>query len=329
MELKNSNDGQVPDSSSYYQNNDSQQNPYGQSSQYGGQNPYGQSSQYGGQNPYGQQGMNPGTYNGFYDNVQSQATFNQSLANGLSQSTFGNQSNISGLSLGAGETMGAVSAALVNSVLANAFFYMFLALLVTAITALIVASSPTFLSAVFGGGQLSIILIFALELGLVFATQSAIKKNNLGLSATLFFLFSAVNGLTFSVIFMVFELSSIVTVFFMTSVVFGTMAAYGFITKKDLTGWGPYLFAGLIGILAGSIINIFLGSSGVDFGVTIIGVIVFTLYTAYDVNKIRNMSRMNTGLSVHVLGMYGAMELYLDFINLFLKLLRLFGKRRR
>ena len=106
------------------------------------------------------------------------------------------------------------------------------------------------------------------------------------------------------------------------------MAIYGAVTKKDLTGWGPILFAGLLAVLFGSILNIFLGSTMADFAFTILGVVVFTLYTAYDVNKIAKLERMNTGLSTQAIGIYGALQLYLDFINLFLKLLRLFGKRK-
>ncbi|MBP3718876.1 MAG: Bax inhibitor-1/YccA family protein [Eubacterium sp.] len=223
---------------------------------------------------------------------------------------------------------GVVSAALINEVLVNAYLYMFIALLITGITALIVASSPAFFTAIFAGGRLSLIIILVLEFGLVIACTTAMQKDNFWLSAFLFAGFAIVNGLTFSVIFLVFTISSICRVFFITSLVFGIMSMYGAITKKDLTGWGPILFAGLIGIIVGSLINFFVGSTMADYVITIIGIVVFMAYTAYDVNKITKMSRMNTGLSAGVLGMYGAMELYLDFINLFIRLLRLMGKRK-
>ena len=223
---------------------------------------------------------------------------------------------------------GVVSAALINEVLVNAYLYMFIALLITGITALVVASSPAFFTAIFAGGRLSLIIILVLEFGLVIACTTAMQKDNFWLSAFLFAGFAIVNGLTFSVIFLVFTISSICRVFFITSLVFGIMSMYGAITKKDLTGWGPILFAGLIGIIVGSLINFFVGSTMADYVITIIGIIVFMAYTAYDVNKITKMSRMNTGLSAGVLGMYGAMELYLDFINLFIRLLRLMGKRK-
>ena len=334
MELKKNpqDNGQQPGGSYYQQNpTNGAQNPYGQPQAPYGQTNYSQSNPNGQgygqpQDPYNQGNSyyNQGTqntqdpYNAF-GAMQTQATFNQSMNQtmyngGQQESTVGN-------------AVAALSGAMANSVLTCAFLYMFIALLVTGITSLIVASNPSLVLAIFGN-KIGLILIFGLEIGLVFACTSAIKKNNVTLSAVLFFAFAVVNGLTFSVIFLVFTLTSIVQVFFMTAVVFGTMALYGAVTKKDLTGWGPILLAGLVGIILGSIINMFIGSSTADFVITIIGVVIFTLYTAYDVNKILKMSHMNTGLSVQVLGMYGAMQLYLDFINLFMKLLRLFGKKK-
>lgn len=224
---------------------------------------------------------------------------------------------------------GVVSAALINEVLVNAYLYMFIALLITGITALIVASSSIF-NVMFAPEtfRVSLIVILVLEFGLVIACTTAMQRDNFWLSAFLFAAFAIVNGLTFSVIFLAFTISSICQVFFITSLIFGIMSMYGAITKKDLTGWGPILFAGLIGIIVGSLINFFVGSTMADYVITIIGIVVFMAYTAYDVNKITKMSRMNTGLSAGVLGMYGAMELYLDFINLFIRLLRLMGKRK-
>ena len=336
MELKKNpqDNGQQPGGGYYQQNpTNGMQSPYGQP-----QAPYGQTNYSQSQNPNGQgygQPQNPynqgngyynqgpqntqDPYNNAFGAMQTQATFNQSMNqtmyNGAQQeSTLGN-------------TVAALTGAMANSVLTCAFLYMFIALLVTGITSLIVASNPSLVLAIFGS-RVGFILIFAIEIGLVFACNLAIKSNNITVSALLFFAFAVVNGLTFSVIFLVFTLTSIVQVFFMTAVVFGVMALYGAVTKKDLTGWGPILLAGLVGIILGSIINMFIGSSAADFAITIIGIVVFTLYTAYDVNKILKMSHMNSGLSVQVLGMFGAMQLYLDFINLFLKLLRLFGKRK-
>ena len=114
----------------------------------------------------------------------------------------------------------------------------------------------------------------------------------------------------------------------MSSLVFGVMAFYGAATKKDLAGWGPILFASLIGIIFGAVANYCIGNTMVDYVITVVGVIVFSAFTAYDVQKITKMSRMNTGLSANVLGVYGAMELYTDFVNLFIRLLRIFGKKK-
>ena len=332
------------------------QNPYGN-----GQNPYG-----GGQDPYGANGSgagnpydvsarsmlqnsmnnNNGEFGGAsgYNNVNGYNNSNgytNGYANGTNgsndpYSVFGNlDSQYSGMQ-GAmnstspvGDAMAGIASVLnVNELLSRSFIYMFIALLITGITSLCVASSPSLVYTILGAGRFGFLIIFGAEIGLLFACNSAIKNNNLVLSAILFALFAIVNGLTFSVIFLAFELTSIVTVFFMTAVVFAVLSVVGATTKKDLTSWGPFLFAGLIGILIGSIVNIFLGNSFADFVVTIIGVVVFVLYTVYDVNKIVKISKTKTGISTEVLAFYGAIELYLDFINLFLKLLRLLGKKK-
>ena len=221
-----------------------------------------------------------------------------------------------------------VSEAFINEVLVSSFLYMFIALLISGISGLIIAANPGLYMPIIESGRLGIIIITVVEIVLVLLCTSVIQTDNFWLSAVLFFSFAAVNGVTFAIIFLVFQLSSIVTVFFMTSVVFAVMAFYGATTKKDLTGWGPILLGTLIAIVLGSIVNIVLGNTMLDMCITVIGVVLFSIFTAYDVNKISKMSRMNTGLSANVLGMYGAMELYLDFINLFVKLLRLFGKKK-
>lgn len=292
------------DQNPYGQQNAYNQSQYGQqdyysNSQYNNQNPYGQQSQYG-QSPYGQN-MNNGS--GYYDNTQPAYQ--------------------NGSSVGA-----ALGAAVLNSVMTKAFLYMFMALLITGITALCVASSPDLIRAFWMGGSVPFIVCAVAEFGLVIACQAAINKNNLMLSCVLFCIFAIVNGFTFSVIFLAFQLSSIVSVFFMTALIFGIMSVFGAVTKKDMTSLGSILLAGLIGIIIGSVINMFLGSAAVDYLVTIIGIIVFVLFTAYDVNKIKKLANSYTGLSDNVIALYGAMNLYLDFINLFLKLLRLFGKRK-
>ena len=163
----------------------------------------------------------------------------------------------------------------------------------------------------------------------IFGATAAMKKNNVMMSAVLFFLYCVVNALTLSCIFYVYELGSIAQVFIITAIVFGLMAAVGYFTKMDLTRIGNILLIGLIGIILGSIVNIFMHSSGLDMFLTVAGILIFLGLTAYDVQKIKKMAVSNIGLDPMIIGLYGAMELYLDFINLFLRLLRIMGRARR
>ena len=141
----------------------------------------------------------------------------------------------------------------------------------------------------------------------------------------LFGLYSFVTGLTLSTIFIAYRMDSIVMVFGITSLMFAIMAVIGTITNIDLTKLGPILLMGLIGIIIASIINIFIGSQAFDLGITIIGIVIFTLYIAYDVQKVKYMAQT---LEEDKAAILCAFELYLDFINLFIKLMRLLGKRR-
>ncbi len=220
----------------------------------------------------------------------------------------------------------AATAADVNDVLIKSFLFMFLALLVTGITSLIVAQSSFWIDI---RRNPTILIVFAiLEIVCVIAATAAMKRNNLGLSAVLFGAYSILNGVTLSIIFLVYTTSSITSVFFIAAGIFGAMAVIGAITKKDLTNLGMICIVGLFGIIIASIVNIFLKSEGMDFVISIIGVVIFTGLTAYDVQKIKKMAISNVGYNPMVIGLYGAMELYLDFINLFLYLLRLFGKAK-
>ena len=212
-------------------------------------------------------------------------------------------------------------------VMTGAFFYMFLALLVTGIVALFTASSETMLMAIFSS-RLSLYLIIGLEFAIVLGANSAMKNNNAVLSAVLFFAYAVVNGLTFSVIFLVFQMASIQMAFFSTAVVFGIMAFIGKVTNKDLSSIGSMLIVGLLGTIIVSVVNMFIGSSMVDVGISIVTIVIFLGLTAYDTQKIERMATENSGYNPAVISLWGAMKLYLDFINLFLKILRLFGKRK-
>ena len=282
------------------------QNQYG-GSPYGGQNPYGGPA---GQNPYG--GQSP--YGG---------PAGQNLYGG---SPYGGAYYQNAASIRAAMSV-PVSNVDVNDVLVKSFFFMFLALLVTGISALF-AYNTNFLFADINTVMVKLIVCFVLEIVLVIVATQAMKKNNVTLSAVMFFAYSIVNGLTLSVIFYAYLRSDITRVFFITAAVFGLMAAIGYFAKLDLTKLQNILMIGLAGLLMGSLVNLFLKSSGLDYALTIFGIILFMALTAYDIQKIKKLCT-NSGLDPLVIGLYGALELYLDFINLFLRLLRIMGRARR
>lgn len=175
-------------------------------------------------------------------------------------------------------------------------------------------------------------LLFIAELGLVFYLSARIEKMQPGTATALFMGYSVLNGLTLSMIFLAYTSSSIAGTFFITAGMFGAMAIYGLVTKRDLSGLGSFMFMGLVGIIIASVVNIFLQSSSLYWGISMIGVLVFTGLTAYDVQKIKRMGEegiMAQGEGAIRKGsIMGALALYLDFINLFLMLLRFFGGSR-
>lgn len=213
--------------------------------------------------------------------------------------------------------------------LAKVFNWMFVGLAITGIVALLTAESGIALTII--GSPLFLILILA-ELGLVFFLSARIEKLQSMTAALLFYGYSVLNGVTLSVIFLAYTRSSIAATFFITAGMFGAMAVYGMVTKRDLSGWGSFLMMGVIGIIIASIVNIFLKSSSLYWVISLIGVFVFTALTAYDVQKIKNMGEkgiLNHGEEAIKKGaIMGALALYLDFINLFLMLLRFFGGSR-
>jgi Integral membrane protein, interacts with FtsH len=276
-------------------------NPYGNQSPYGGSNPYGNQNPYGGSNPYGDQNPYGGSpYGGAYQNPTG---------------------------IGAAMSQAVVSAD-VNDVLVKSFLLMFVALLVTGITSLIAAQS-NFLLADPSTAMVKMIVCFVVEFALVIGATSAVKKNNAAVAGVLFFLYSVVNGLTLSIIFYVYTSGSITKVFFITALVFGLMAGIGYFTKMDLTKLGNILMIGLLGIIIGSVANMFMKSDSFDYFITVVGIGIFMGLTAYDVQKIKKLASGYSYLDPMVIGLYGAIELYLDFINLFLKLLRIMGRAKR
>jgi len=209
------------------------------------------------------------------------------------------------------------------------YVWMTLALVITGITAYGVASSPNIMMWLVQKPAILWGLIIA-ELALVLTVSAAINRLSLTTATLLFVLYSVLNGATLSLIFMAYTLTSIASVFFITAGTFGVMAAYGYFTKRDLTSLGKLLLMALIGLIIASVVNIFfVKSSGFDLIVSYIGVLIFVGLTAYDTQKIKQMLALQTdmGEGAQKIALMGALSLYLDFINLFLYLLRIFGKR--
>ena len=212
-----------------------------------------------------------------------------------------------------------------NKFLSKVFGWMFIGLLVTFGTGFLVSSNENILINVLSGPGLAVILI--MEIVLVIFLTARIAKMSSSVAKASFILYSFVNGLFFSTYFVEFEISSLIFVFLITAIVFAIFALIGATTKLDLTKMGTYLLMGLIGIIICGVINIFVGSSSLDFILSVIGVILFLGYTAYDVKLIMNSDKFAM-IPEENLAIYGALELYLDFINIFLQILELFAKNK-
>ena len=208
------------------------------------------------------------------------------------------------------------------------YVWMTLALVITGVTAYGVATSPGLMMAIATNKLLFWGLIIA-EFGLVVAISAAINKLSLTTATLLFVLYSVINGATLSFIFAIYTMSSIASVFFITAGTFAVMAVIGYTTKKDLTSMGRILFMALIGIIIATIVNIFLKSTGLQMIVSYLGVLIFVGLTAYDSQKIKQMLLMapDAGEGAQKIALLGALSLYLDFVNLFIYLLRIFGRR--
>lgn len=208
--------------------------------------------------------------------------------------------------------------------------YMSLGLAITGVVAFFfnqwVISSPQLQQIVYGSPLQWVIALSPLAFVLVLSF--GINKLSFASAQMVFWGFAVAMGLSLSSIFLVYTGASIARVFFITAATFGAMSLYGYTTKRDLTGMGSFLFMGLIGLIIASVINIFLQSSMLDFAISAIGVLVFVGLTAYDTQKIKEAYAEHLGAeSLSKLALMGALNLYLDFINLFLMLLRLFGNR--
>lgn len=209
------------------------------------------------------------------------------------------------------------------------YVWMTLALIITGVTAFGVANSPGVINAIYSNSAIMWGLIIA-ELALVIGISAAINRLSLATATLLFVLYSAINGVVLSSIFLVYTTSSIASVFFITAGTFAVMAFVGYTTKADLTSLGKILLMALIGLIIASLVNVFfLKSTGFDLIISYVGVLIFVGLTAYDSQKIKQMLMMapDAGESSQKLALLGALSLYLDFINLFIYLLRILGKR--
>jgi uncharacterized protein len=219
------------------------------------------------------------------------------------------------------------SAERVTAFLRKVYGWMCVGLAITATVALGVASSPTLVQAIFGNKILFFGLVIA-ELGLVFYLSARINKMAASTAAGLFLLYSALNGATLAFVFLAYTGTSIATTFLVTAGMFGALALYGTATKRSLAGVGQFAFMGLIGIILASLVGMFWKSEGLQFGISIVGVIVFTGLTAWDAQKLKTMAVTVPESSYGSYSVVGALALYLDFINLFLFMLRFMGGRR-
>ena len=213
---------------------------------------------------------------------------------------------------------------LANKLLIQSFGWMFAAVLITAIIAVPVVSSPAFLTTVRQYWLLITLGTFAYGIGV----QVAIPKVSPIVGLSLFFVYAMALGVVVGVIASQYKVQSVVTSFFGAAAMFGGAAIYGATTKRNLNSIGGFLFMGMIGLLVASVVNIWLGSSPFGWAIALIGVIVFTVYTAYDVQKISYGDYAAALGSMEKASVFGAVHLYVDFINIFLFLLRLFGSRR-
>ena len=217
--------------------------------------------------------------------------------------------------------------AVATGAMKRVYFKMTLGLIVTALVSLFCASSQAywhFLQA----NSFAVWGLFIAEIVLVLIIGSAINKMSTAMGSLLFYVFAAVNGAALAPIFMVYTGVSIAKTFFITAGTFGAMSIYGYFTDKDLTRWGSVLFMALIGLIIASIVNIFTHSSTLDWMISAAGVLIFVGLTAWDTQTVKRMAEQTPASQVGRLATIGALNLYLDFINLFLYLLRFFGSNR-
>jgi uncharacterized protein len=214
-----------------------------------------------------------------------------------------------------------------RSYMLSVYNYMGLGLAITGLVAFLVASTPALYGPIFGTPLKWVVMLA--PLGFVFFLGAKIQTMSVGAAQLTFWAFAAAMGLSLASIFLVFTGESIARVFFITAGTFGAMSLYGYTTKRDLAAWGSFLFMGLIGVIIAMVVNIFLASSALQFAISVIGVLVFTGLTAYDTQRIKQMYyELDSSDVMARKAIMGALSLYLNFINMFVMLLHLFGASR-
>ena len=215
-----------------------------------------------------------------------------------------------------------------NTFLSRVYGWMTLALVISGVTAFLAATNETIIRLTIGNGFGFLILAVA-ELALVWWLTASIHKISSGAAFFAFILYSVLNGVTLSSVFLVYKIESIFMVFFISAGMFAAMAVYGTVTKSSLSSFGKYFAMALVGIIIASLVNFFLRSPMLDWFLSIITVVIFTGLTAYDAQKMLAVSRNASDDEMfRKASVIGALDLYLDFINIFLAMLRLFGRRR-
>ncbi|MGM9852500.1 MAG: Bax inhibitor-1/YccA family protein [Muribaculaceae bacterium] len=220
-----------------------------------------------------------------------------------------------------------VTGSLVSNVMKRVYLTMTLGLLITAFTSLFCASNGSVINFFADNGWAMWVLIIA-ELGIVFGVSAGINKLSTATAMALFILFAVINGLMLFPIFWAYTGESIAKTFFITAGTFAAMSVYGYCTNRDLSRWGNFLFMALIGLIIASLVNIFVGSDTMGWIISIAGVLIFVGLTAWDTQQIKEMALTAPGEAAGRLAVLGALTLYLDFINMFLYLLRFFGDSR-
>lgn len=212
---------------------------------------------------------------------------------------------------------------MIEKVMPKVFLWMCIGLAVTFVTGSIIANNPSAVIEIFKGSSVFILAI--VEIALVIFLSARIHKMSATTARIMFIIYSFITGLTFSSIFIIYEISSIIYVFLATSIIMLLFAFLGYTTKLDLTKLGTYLFMAIIGVLIMMIINLFVQSESFSIGIAVLSVVIFVAYIAYDVQKIKQLFEANV-IPEENLAIYGALQLYLDFINIFIDLLRIFGR---